>query len=657
MGNLSAQEIMNIWAQTEDRSVEEILNAVHDTAILNDSKVLIVSAVGKYTTVQAAVDAAAAAADADNRVLIVAMPGIDRTYIPHPYVDVEFMEDVTHRGRFDGTPWRHLGPDLDPWASPYPGGLLCIIVDDLGSDIFTADAGGCTGTTPAAYCKANGIPLGLAAPVSFIGTTDHLTAAQMRDLAYTYGFEFLSHSWNHAAPPTTHDAVEQEIVASREALESLSDVTLTQASSIGLIVRGFVQPGTWVNDTTRLAVEQAAASGDLTLKSNSTTDINCACPVSVFVTNRTGQTASGAAVTFIVYGKSTASDTDSDTITFSAADLANLANNISKPDYSVLKATTKKFYSVTRISASAGQTTGWKYSAGVAYGDWYLGSVSKFLSDAGRCVRSTYEYSCANMVVGPGQARHARLRLPWPLKLADNTTITTSAHADQAVLDWAIPGVKTVLYFHANPGQVGYTVPADFKLLIDAMVKARTAGKLQVVTPSALFAALPNYSTPAAAYAKLGDFDSWETAIGATPLTGAWNHDWYFYAPTGGSNWYIRADAGSGKCLEMNDAGGRLTAKRYIDFPGGSWCRIRFDAKLASGSGAITLGKIDINENDTLLVNTIDTITLSGTWTTYERCFYIPTWCSGTLQRPQITIATTATGQVVQIDNVRIDRT
>lgn len=208
-----------------------------------------------YTTVQAAVDAAAAVAADANRVTVLVYPGVKRDYTAVDNVDVVFIEDEANAGALTGPYSRNLMPIPNQMPSPYAGGLICLIIDDGGNGVMTAGAGGCAaGVTPAQYARDNGVPITQAIIPGTIGLAGYLTAANLRQLVYEYGHELCNHSGIHNGPtPSTQAGLVDAIDDAKQDIEAFADAAkrwtgASAVNTIGAPVRGFVYPGPWDGD-------------------------------------------------------------------------------------------------------------------------------------------------------------------------------------------------------------------------------------------------------------------------------------------------------------------------------------------------------------------------------------------------------------------------
>jgi hypothetical protein len=132
---------------------------------------------------------------------------------------------------------RQLGPIPNFHVSPWPGGRIAVVIDDGGSELFTAGTGGCTGT-PIEYARANGVPLTLAIPcVNARDAAAHadnstMTHTEISQAFMNYGCEIASHSYNHSTTPKAGTEADTEIAGPLAFWRDLEDKTLAAGFSL-----------------------------------------------------------------------------------------------------------------------------------------------------------------------------------------------------------------------------------------------------------------------------------------------------------------------------------------------------------------------------------------------------------------------------------------
>ena len=123
---------------------------------------------------------------------------------------------------------------------PYPS-MIAICLDD-GRDWPVTSNANFGGITPALYMAQRGFPLTVGIVSASIGGYRRLTAAHIKTLWQTYGWEIASHSATHSASITYDEAV-AEVPASKQTIEALESPTGT---SLGIVCRAYIRPEPYV---------------------------------------------------------------------------------------------------------------------------------------------------------------------------------------------------------------------------------------------------------------------------------------------------------------------------------------------------------------------------------------------------------------------------
>ncbi len=203
----------------------------------------------KYTTVQAAVDAAAADYAADGSWQVAEIkPGVTRSFDEAQGVLMHFSDTprTTRIGGYKRIVEARNGEP--PWQVWDPSTMIAIVVDDGKDQAVTADAlwGGITFSQ---YCWERGIIANHAIVPDLIGTDGYMTADELLQIRNLYGAAFCSHGNSHAATPATPAAAMEALFGARYELEHLtSEAWTTPGKRFGEIIRGWRQPGDWAGD-------------------------------------------------------------------------------------------------------------------------------------------------------------------------------------------------------------------------------------------------------------------------------------------------------------------------------------------------------------------------------------------------------------------------
>jgi hypothetical protein len=630
MANRSVQEIFNEAYGTSFNSVEQILNAVHDAGYRPAHTLTVALSGGDYTSIGAAITAAlAAGATVAAKWTVRGCVGVSRNYTPNEAVDVVFEDDLAFSGNRDRGLVPICGPTPDHFVTPYKGGLVSLIIDDGGNDITTADAGGCTGTTPAAYLQSLGIPIGLAPTppnvggTQGIGTPYYLTVAQLRSLIIDSGFELCSHSYLHASlAGYTPDQIWKEVAGSRKYLDDLEDMTFcfgfdSLSSALNKKIQ-FISDS--ASDTQVATVVGIAHSGTtrvtrtVTLTGTSAADLYAADPTTTWDYIHSVSLSSPAV------GTITVRDSSSNTIvTFTAGQQ--------------VKASSQSIGNVVRGMVQPG---GWVLENN-------FDQTRKLSNEVMQYIRANYEWFTGYLTpyVNAAKSRFGVGRF------------ALSSVTAEVAKTLASPGMRSILSCHASGNAGGTALPTNFKTLIDYLVVERNLGRLEFVSPSTIFDALQVLQPAGTDLSALrgytdgiqhGDFDF----MTASPYTtGTTYCGWYMSIGTAGAI-TLETVSGSNKALQISRGTAAVYAKTSTYVKPGRRYRLKFDA-------------IKVHENANMQVQIKQAGVYEGTvyiaidalapdsWTTYERCFTAHKDCTGQVS---ILFYSTVNSTGYQIDNV-----
>lgn len=202
----------------------------------------------KYTSIQAAVDAAEAATPGpSNQFLIQVAEGVALDYEFTTVANAEYIHVVPMgiTGQRSGNLREFAGERPVVRYKTRGPALLCLRLDDGADTCAYANWIAELGTSPSQYARNNGVTVDCAINTAYLNgdLTDEnkLTAAEIHALYRDCGWNFHSHAHLHDTEPTTDALVRQQVVQSAAILRGL----MNGASHIGLPARGFTQPGNW----------------------------------------------------------------------------------------------------------------------------------------------------------------------------------------------------------------------------------------------------------------------------------------------------------------------------------------------------------------------------------------------------------------------------
>lgn len=228
-------------------------------AVFNDQSLSIRS--GKHVWVSPgnetrAMALAEAAADSDNRYILIYLPGCQMLPSTSAYVDTVSVAGGSRLRSAGFLGAREVS--VPPRQLNYPGALITVRSDDGYASWLTNDAV-FGGISPAAYAWRKGIPIshGIIHDYIFDYSADatRLSIAQLKSLVWEYGCEIVCHSKSHSTTaPATQAELESETTVAARLLEQLP-ITVsghTSITRIGHIVDGFWQPGAWTTADARM---------------------------------------------------------------------------------------------------------------------------------------------------------------------------------------------------------------------------------------------------------------------------------------------------------------------------------------------------------------------------------------------------------------------
>lgn len=163
---------------------------------------------------------------------------------------------VEYRG-YPRPPVRSSGGSIDiyelpqeRWQTSFPGALIGVVADDAVTQWNTTDATFVyAGTNRSArmYAWYYGIPItyGVVVYNAINEVSGYMTPDNLRHACQSEAAEIMSQSYTHAVTaPSTFAEMYREFVASRDALEGMTDDSWTTPNrQIGEIVRGYSDPG------------------------------------------------------------------------------------------------------------------------------------------------------------------------------------------------------------------------------------------------------------------------------------------------------------------------------------------------------------------------------------------------------------------------------
>ncbi len=217
----------------------------------------------RYTTIQAAVDAAVAD-------VVFVMPGVSRIYTPAAGILVVFLEDM-----IDLLPGYLNEPPLYVHTP-----AAFVLRQDDGSNVgatattlsgwwHTANAAlpdtvlfGGANSTPFDYLRRRGIVLTCAIPSDYLGASNRLTANQAAMHIRDGGWEIACHTKNHTTVPATDAERIAAVVTSKAAIEA---ALLAATPSLTYTIQSFVAVGDWASSALDMATaaEEVTALGHL----------------------------------------------------------------------------------------------------------------------------------------------------------------------------------------------------------------------------------------------------------------------------------------------------------------------------------------------------------------------------------------------------------
>lgn len=204
-------------------------------------------------------------------------------------------------------------------------------------------------------------------------------------------------------------------------------------------------------------------------------------------------------------------------------------------------------------------------------GTYYQG-VSWMESDLYRAIRENYEWHVYDMepasIQAPGGYR------PFLLSRKPLTAAVANGNVSHIT---SMPNTRWLLYFHGYGATINWTA---WKTAIDALVAARNAGTLQLV--STRTAALGMTAPAQAARPAWGGLPNGSfTGLSSVPPDG---NPYAGLMTTGGTPAIVEGDLG--KCVEL-EAGDRIGWR--LELPPGSTWLLRFKAKSSNGTNGVRI--------------------------------------------------------------------